>query len=228
MSLNCPRCGHPIEQDFGMITCAGCMAVLFVDMDGQIQVSSESAEDPGISNASNQETSAASDLSHSSSDGFLPDVPSADVESFQIESTAEPEFVSEPEMPVESASNSDFSFEPPNEATSNPAFASEFSSEESQNGLADLSEVSDFGNAHQDFGALSYHVVIENIDTSDIRKKLSEALSDSKFQWDVNEILQKIEKGRLELGPLNPAKASVLVRRLQDVPVRVGWNQKNL
>jgi hypothetical protein len=91
-----------------------------------------------------------------------------------------------------------------------------------------LSEVSEFGNSNRDFGALSYTVLIEHIDTSEIRKKLSDALSDSKFQWDVTELLQRIEMGKLELTELNPAKASILVRRLQEVPVTVSWNQKLL
>ena len=37
--MNCPKCGGLIEADFGVITCPQCHAVLFIDMDGGIQVS---------------------------------------------------------------------------------------------------------------------------------------------------------------------------------------------
>lgn len=88
-----------------------------------------------------------------------------------------------------------------------------------------LSGVSEFANSDQSLGALSYTVLIENIDTKDIRIELLDALSDPKFQWDAKAMLKEIKMGKLKLEGLNPVKASVLVDRLQEIPVKVSWTQ---
>lgn len=38
----CPACESPLEQDFGMVTCANCQAVLMIDFSGQVQMADES------------------------------------------------------------------------------------------------------------------------------------------------------------------------------------------
>jgi hypothetical protein len=38
MSHQCPQCGASIEQDYGVTTCTKCSSVLFVDMDGNVQL----------------------------------------------------------------------------------------------------------------------------------------------------------------------------------------------
>lgn len=88
-----------------------------------------------------------------------------------------------------------------------------------------ISEVSEFSNSDQAFGPLSYSVMIDAIDTKEVRQLLAEALNDAKFQWDAKELLKQIKMGRLLLENLNPVKASVLIHRLQDVPVKVSWTQ---
>ncbi len=266
MSLTCPRCGNSLEQDFGVITCGRCHTVLFIDMEGQVQLANaESAASPDSSTTGDDRSSsgASADAGQYGSGG---------TDSFDSNPEASPEFSSDadPAMP---------SWQPSQDSTSSGSFDAQengngFASKSSGEGLTaesaniavdgesandsardevtndafggesanggfsaasvpqsaseGLSEVSDFGNNEQDFGALSYTLLIENIDTGDIRNKLAEALTDSKFQWDVVELLQKIEKGRLEISQLNPVKASILVHRLQEVPVRVSWNQKLL
>ncbi len=44
--LQCPQCQAPIEQDFGVITCAHCGAVSMVDIHGGIQLSGEAEAQP--------------------------------------------------------------------------------------------------------------------------------------------------------------------------------------
>ncbi len=92
-------------------------------------------------------------------------------------------------------------------------------------GSQDLSEVSTFSNSNMETGPLSYSVLIENIDTKEIRQQLAEALADSKFQWDAKELLKKIKMGKLQLESIHPVKASVLIHRLQSLPVKVSWVQ---
>jgi len=89
----------------------------------------------------------------------------------------------------------------------------------------DLSEISQFANADQALGALSYSITIENIDTKEVLTELLEALSDPKFQWDQAEIRKQARAGRVELKQVNPAKASVVIQRIGDLPVKVSWKQ---
>ena len=89
----------------------------------------------------------------------------------------------------------------------------------------DLSDVSEYANSDQAFGPLSYSVTIENIDTKETRQLLLEALTDPKFGWDPKELLKQVKLGQLKFENLNPVKASVLVQKLQDVPVKVSWIQ---
>jgi hypothetical protein len=230
MSLTCPRCGNSLEQDFGVITCGRCHTILFVDMEGQVQLAnaepSSANENPELATEADPGAGAA-DAGQSWSSGS---------DGYDSNPEAPPEFSSDadPAMPSWQPTEANPDSFSAQESESSESFAGEGASAEfmtrdtSQSMAEGLSEVSDFGNNEQDFGALSYTLLIENIDTGDIRNKLAEALTDSKFQWDVVELLQKIEKGRLEISQLNPVKASILVHRLQEVPVRVSWNQKLL
>jgi hypothetical protein len=90
---------------------------------------------------------------------------------------------------------------------------------------SDLLDVTQFSNADEPVGPLSYSILIEAIDTQDIRQQLLDALSDPKFQWDSKEMFKKIKMGKLILENLNPVKASILVHRLQALPVKVSWTQ---
>jgi hypothetical protein len=259
MSISCPRCSNSIEQDFGVITCSKCHAVLFIDMEGQIQVSNEAQ---------------ASDFAPPAVMPEAPqDAPRGDAEEpaaqFQIPELPPMPEVQQPSpapmpppkamMPVPpkglpkrpglmnakpgaprsglpgmmapkkrtqgQAPRQNNPFMPQaDRAPAADASTSGFEILQSGN----LNEVSDFGNTQQDFGSLSYFILIENIDTSATREKLFEVLSDEKFQWDPREVIMAIKKGRLELGHLNPVKASILVRKLQEVPVKVSWVQKLL
>ena len=241
MSISCPRCGNSIDQDFGVITCNKCAAVLFVDMEGQAQISGESSSGEA-SESSAAEPSFGSEQPPSPDFSFQPDEAlggpeinlSSQIESYQETPQTEeptPQSLSQPHFNHEEASMMyDAPLDPSHEAAVNPGndFLSESVASSYEGSANSLSEVSDFGNVQQGFGQLSYRLVIENIDTGLIRDKVYEVLSDSKFQWDAKEILAQIEKGRLQLDQLNPVKASVLVKRLQSVSVKVSWVQKLL
>jgi len=249
MSLTCPRCGHSIDQDFGVITCAQCAAVLFIDMEGQVQVSEEPAAasaEPAYQPEAPIETkppvmpprTPARPVMPPRPAPYMPPVPppppplskveaKAPIAKPQVETPATDPFAVSPEPSMEIAEEN---FENPSQAEEFGTIEADALAEPVDSSLAAemFSEVSEFGNADQSFGALSYSILIENIDTSSTRQKLYEALSDAKFQWDAKELLQQIDQGRLQLTQINPAKASVLVRRLQDVPVKVSWDQKLL
>ena len=44
--LKCPRCDNTLDQDFGMITCGQCQAVLMIDISGQVQMASDDPQPP--------------------------------------------------------------------------------------------------------------------------------------------------------------------------------------
>lgn len=90
---------------------------------------------------------------------------------------------------------------------------------------ADFSDVTDFANADTTAGPLTYAVIIEGIESSHLLIQLKEAMTDSRFGWDVAEILNHIGGGRLILRGLSPAKASVLINRIKYLPFKISWRQ---
>lgn len=86
-------------------------------------------------------------------------------------------------------------------------------------------DVADFGNSDTSSGPLSYTIVIEGIDTGKIYGELREALTDSRFRWNVPEMLKTIHEGRMEIKDLNPAKAFMLVNRVKYLALKITWRQ---
>jgi len=197
MSTTCPQCGTSIDQDFGVATCSKCQAVLFIDMEG------------------NAKATDSQEIVHPVPP--FEELPSEEAPAFQ-EAWMQDQ---EPDLQEDLQQVHDVVYEDPDEIAPEP----EPEPESKPVNPGDLSEVSDFANSDQAFGPLSYSVIIENIDTKEIRTQLLEALGDSKFAWDPKELLKKVKLGKLTLEDLNPVKASVLVQRLQEVPVKVSWVQ---
>ncbi len=42
----CPKCSAELRDDYGMVACAGCGAIVFIDMDGLAHMSSEESANP--------------------------------------------------------------------------------------------------------------------------------------------------------------------------------------
>lgn len=93
------------------------------------------------------------------------------------------------------------------------------------NDTADFSDVTDFANATSEVGPFSYTVVIEGIESSQLLLQLKEAITDSRFGWDVGELLHNVGGGRLVIGRISPATASVLVNQLKYLPLKISWRQ---
>lgn len=90
---------------------------------------------------------------------------------------------------------------------------------------ADFSDVTDFANADTTAGPITYVVIIDGIESSQLLYQLKEAMTDSRFGWDVNELLNQVGGGRLVIPGLNPAKASVLIGRIKYLPFKISWRQ---
>lgn len=231
MALQCPQCSNPIEADFGVVTCSHCQSVLFIDMEGQIQLSEPPSVSP-LMESQPEATSQPADFGFQEyQDSWMQDqgLPSADEPPETVasgtETRFEPPFQQE-EALIHQGLPDGQEFQPPIDEIQAPSFEeSPFEDAVPAQDPNDLSDISEYSNADQAYGPLSYSVIIEEIDTKEIRQQLADALDDPKFQWDARELLKKIKLGRLQLENLNPVKASVLVHRLQSVPVKVSWTQ---
>lgn len=93
---------------------------------------------------------------------------------------------------------------------------------------SDFSDVADFANSDTSAGPLSYTITLEGLESSHLVKELREAMTDSKFGWDVNALLEGIHRGRLELRDLSPTKAFVLLSRIKYLPIKISWRQNVL
>lgn len=67
-------------------------------------------------------------------------------------------------------------------------------------------------------------LVLEGFDTSDRVQVLAEALSDARLAWDNQGEIKKLQQGRLVLQALSPLQASVLVQKLNHLPVKIKWH----
>ena len=90
---------------------------------------------------------------------------------------------------------------------------------------ADFSDVTNFANADTTAGPITYVVVIDGIESSQLLYQLKEAMTDSRFGWDVADLLNQVGGGRLVLPALSPAKASVLINRIKYLPFKISWRQ---
>lgn len=194
----CPACEFTLSEDFGVVTCPSCGTVSVIDIDGQARAN---APREGVDEAEG----------HYDSDRAQ----NRDTE------------VAAPEVSVENLSQqpwedpmSDIEFDDPLPVTSAPPAApTEANFAES---------IEEFGNADNTAGlegSLKYNVVIEGIDSFDIRQEIKEALTDKKFIWDIDSLLRSITEGRLEIRDLSAVKASVLVDRLKYLPIKISWEQ---
>lgn len=150
--MNCPQCSQPIEQDFGVITCQNCGAVLMVDIEGNVQVSDPSNLEP-----------------------------------------------TENQAPLVTSQQSET--------------------------IEDFQDVIEFANTETANGPLTYTLVIQGIDNAELKEKVKEALQDQKLKLNVEELLNSIVNGRLELKNLNPTKTSLVIQRLDEEKLQLQWSQ---
>lgn len=90
---------------------------------------------------------------------------------------------------------------------------------------ADFSDVTEFANSTSLSSPLSYTVIIDGIESSHLIAQIKEAMTDSRFAWEVSNILAQVGGGRLVLPGLSPAKASVLINRIKYLPLKISWRQ---
>lgn len=227
----CPVCQSEINitaQHFGtLFTCSKCNAVFFVDWNGQPEVASVEevpleATPPPFNpieelDHGSSVTSHTADFSDSKDDQrsaqALYGVP--EIEPPPHEETPVEEFPAEEIIPAEDA-NYDFS-QPMGGATPEPMTPLKETSP--------LEDITDFGNADLNQSAFGYTITISGIDSGAIRAQIQDAISDSKFGWNVIQVMAQIKGGVLTLKSVNAVKASILIQRVKYFPVKISWRQ---
>ncbi len=206
----CPKCSAAVSVDFGITTCTSCDAILFVDMNGNVQL--EDQQGPvamGFPPPSQERESSPQEIV-------------APIVSFpQTASTpADPNFSTE--LAVENATAPDnvIPVDPPPHILTDP---------QSKPASGDLSEIAKFGNSEVSLGKdgpYIYDILIWNIDSREVRERLREALTDRRFAWDVDKLMNSIQQGALRISQINAVKSAVVVNRLKNLPVGISWEQK--
>lgn len=209
----CPQCSNSLVQDFGVVSCSQCQAVLFIDMDGNVHFSGENQE-PAVQSLNEAEEP--NQVEVEAPEGFADNWLSNDqpIQETQIQESVLPELEGEI-VAVELA-------ETPEVLDLSPT---EPEPEKVKVALNDFSDVESFANSNSTVGPLTYTVTIEDINTKEVRAELKEALADKKFQWDASELIKKIKGGKLVLDDLGPVKASVVIHRIRELKVKISWRQ---
>lgn len=89
-------------------------------------------------------------------------------------------------------------------------------------------EISDFGNSEVQITALNYTLEINGLDSKEDIKVFQETITDSRFGWDVPELLKQIKNGHIVLDKLNPVQAFVLYKRIYFLNFDLKWKQNVL
>lgn len=205
MAIQCPRCGHQFEQDFGLVTCSQCQAVSVIDFDGTARLADQ-------------------ENGHQQSETKL-EPPSENFEEIQsvdeimnqlgqVDAQAPPP----PPPPTQAAQTLD---EIPNFDQLGPPPSQIEESKESTKSL-DLTE---FANKDLNDSGLSYTLTVEGIDHLSMRENLKAIISDPRLGLSVPDLLRSIKGGSLKLEELDPARASILVRSLRNLGLAVKWDQ---
>ncbi len=204
----CPSCHNDqvvTEHSYGALyTCQSCQAVYFIDFNGQPDFS-EVEQLPEIDEPLDM--------------GHLPptNLPDAVSEAMD-ELTKTNVFVNDIgplESPVQFTQN-EFAAEP------NPF---ENFAPIGQNFSDVAKDISDYGNSETQIAHLNYDLNISGIDSAEVMALLKEAIEDSRFGWDANELIRTIRSGEMTFEKLNPVKAYILSKRLQFIDVEKVWKQ---
>ena len=244
----CPACHQPVElQDkhWGtLFTCPHCNAVFFVDWNGRPEVVQHETLEQAVETGSEYSAGQEEDP-YQNFESITPDAGAefkAPIEEQWTDQSLDSSLegvpfvaseISNEILPEENSGEVSLEMETPEEEAlenfdlplDQHLQVQNLAMENVQSDSADFSDVSDFANSDQLSSPISYEVKIEGLDSSHLVKELKEAMTDSRFSWDVVDLLSNINKGVLVLPGLSPAKASVLINRIKYLPFKISWRQ---
>jgi hypothetical protein len=91
-----------------------------------------------------------------------------------------------------------------------------------------LEEIANYGNSEvsqANDGLLMFDVIVEGIDNNEMRTAVREILDDKRFLWNADSLMSSVKNGHLRISKINSIKASLLVKRLKHLDVRIRWEQ---
>ena len=86
-------------------------------------------------------------------------------------------------------------------------------------------DVADYGNTASVTGVIQYDLMISEINTQEQRKIIQDSITDSRFKWNVDEVMSLVTKGQLVLKDLDPVTTHIIVQRIKDLKVEISWSQ---
>lgn len=249
----CPLCHSPVKDDFGLQECNSCGAQLLVHMDGHVEykgadevlavdevhatvarIQPPPSEVPE-ENLDDEPPALPVDLvppQGSSASFQLPEEDAlieeeSGTEEIAVDQSSAPQDDSDKTVFAPEGTSFDFDTPPDHieeEATPPPAVYTSATS----NASPDLSDIARFGNSEISGGrdgTLRYNLIIEGIDTADVREAFREAITDRKFVWDIDQILRSVRNGKVQIHNVAPTKGYILISRLRGLPLRIRWEQ---
>ena len=213
----CPNCqidAAITEQLYGALyTCGGCQAVYFINFEGQPEFGEVS-------------TDILTDMISEPAAGEIspgPDMQEAPPMNNDYASSLEPQIDSVDMVDFDNKLDEQFVSQAEDSGLQTPQAEPD---EIKSNSFTDIAkEISDFGNTEVQLGSLNYDLKITGLDTQETMLLFKEAIEDSKFGWDANELLRTIKNGQIKLERLSPVKAYILAKRLQFLDIEKHWKQ---
>jgi hypothetical protein len=242
---SCPFCQTELPDDFGLIDCPGCEAALFIEMDGTVQAPGEASPSAETSDA----FAAPEEVEGTFVDQLLEEPSMEEPMEPPSEEILEeaPEEISEQmpeEIPEPFQAQEEESYEEVQEEV--PEAPEEFSQEAQQEELppeipegplqvsdpvpdrVSAADISQLANAMDEQGVvegLRYDLRISGIDSADLRKEVYDSLLDRKLGWNMDDLMETLKDGVLEVKAVSAVKAQVVVQRLKTLPLQVRWSQ---
>ena len=134
-----------------------------------------------------------------------------------------PEYSNEAELPIENENPEAVQFTPVVDFSTFQEAPQEVSAFQNA-----AQEISDFGNSEVQITTLNYTLEINGLDSKEDVKAFQETITDSRFGWDVPELLKQIKNGHIVLDKLNPVQAFVLYKRIYFLNFDLKWKQNVL
>ena len=91
-----------------------------------------------------------------------------------------------------------------------------------------MKDLADFGNSEGSVareGAYRFDLTVMGIDSAEIKIEVKEALSDGRFLWDIETMINEMADGILVIKNLSAVKSAIVVQRLKILPVDIKWEQ---
>ncbi len=237
--MNCPQCHSDVPvteaQYLSMYTCPKCMAVYFIDMNGQPEFGDMSATIPDPYQSNDQSLSPAESASNPETASFSqpsmevseqPVLSEFDLMSQQGESADAGVVADVGAATADSEMNSGFDLSTLSQSSENP-FSMPTAMQMPHSSLSSVvNEITDFANQNESVaGAVTYDLLVSGLDSKEIMMLFREALEDSKLGWLPQDVVGFIKGGQCELKNLTAVQAFVVARRIQFLDIEMKWTQ---